>query len=137
MKKVFSYWLPDDETHFSKFMFRNDKAGLPAEYQRDVREKAFQHVTKFDVSIDIGANLGLWSQTLEQKFKNNFSIEPIQEFEEYLKLNAPRSTIIQTALGSKPSNTTMTRDNDNFGKNKKIITNNLVKRILFLLWQQN
>ena len=85
MKKIYNYWLPNDESHFSKFMKRNADAGLPGEYQREVRNLALSYVTKFNVSIDIGANFGLWSQTLEQQFNKNFAVEPISEHCEFLK----------------------------------------------------
>jgi FkbM family methyltransferase len=118
MKKLFSYWLPDDEHHFSTFINRYAKWGEPTEYQYQVRNLALEFVSQFDVSIDIGANLGLWSQTLEQKFKQNYSIEPIEDFLEYLKLNAPASHIIQTALGSSSGFVRMSRDYQNYGKNQ-------------------
>lgn len=117
MKKLYTYWLPDEESHFSEFMNRYAKWGRPAEYQYEVRNQALTLVDKFDVSVDIGANLGLWSQSLEQRFQQNYCIEPIKEFVDYLQLNAPKSSIINTALGATPGTARMVRDFDNFGRN--------------------
>jgi FkbM family methyltransferase len=118
MKQLYNYWLPDDESHFSKFIKRNADAGLPAEYQEPVRTKALSHVSKFDVSIDIGANFGLWSYTLEKQFTKNFAIEPIQEHCDFLTLNAPNTTIFQTALGTTTGTIQMQRNFENYGKTR-------------------
>lgn len=117
MKKLYNYWLPDDETHFTAFLNRYAKWGRPAEYQQEVRDRALALIDRFYVSVDIGANLGLWSQSLEQRFQHNYCIEPITDFVQYLQLNAPRSHIINTALGAKSGCARMIRDPDNVGRN--------------------
>lgn len=118
MKKLYNYWLPDDETHFSKFIERNAKVGEPAEYQGPVRRMALSYVKQFNVSVDIGANFGLWSHTLEQQFKQNFAIEPVELHCEYLKINAPNTQIFQTALGTTSGTVMMQRFADNYGKTR-------------------
>lgn len=118
MKQLYNYWLPADESHFSKFIKRNANAGLPAEYQEPVRTKALDYVSKFDVSVDIGANFGLWSYTLEKQFTKNFAVEPIQEHCDFLKLNAPNTTIFQTALGNTTGTIQMQRNFENYGKTR-------------------
>lgn len=118
MKQFHNYWLPDDESHFSKFIERNAKVGEPAEYQGPVRRLALSHVTQFGISVDIGANFGLWSHTLEQKFKHNFAVEPVPMHCEYLKLNAPATTVYQTALGTESGGVLMQRFPDNYGKTR-------------------
>ena len=118
MKKCYSYWLPDNEHHFIEFLSRYAKWGEPIEYQYQVRNKAMQWVKKFDISVDIGANLGLWSQSLEQKFAKNFAIEPIPSMIEYLRLNAPLSNILTTALGNTQGSVSMSCDPNNYGKNQ-------------------
>jgi len=115
MEKFYNYWLPNNESHFSKFIKRNADAGLPAEYQEPVRTLALGYVDKFDVSIDIGANFGLWSFILEKKFAKNFAIEPIADHCEFLKLNAPSTTIFQTALGTTIGTIQMQRNFENYG----------------------
>lgn len=117
MKRLYSYWLPDDENHFSEFLNRYAKWDRPAEYQYEVRNRALELVNNFGISVDIGANLGLWSQSLEQRFQQNYAIEPITEFVEFLRLNAPRSTIINTAVGATTGTVRMIRDLDNVGRN--------------------
>jgi FkbM family methyltransferase len=112
MKNCHGYWLPDDESHFSKFIERNNGAG----YQENIRELALSYVDKFDVSLDIGANFGLWSYTLEKRFAKNFAIEPIPEHCEYLKLNAPLTEVHQVALGNSAGVFRMKRDFENYGK---------------------
>jgi len=118
MKQLYSYWLPDNESHFSKFIERNARAGCPPEYQEPVRTRALGYVKNKNISIDIGANFGLWSQSLEKAFIKNFAIEPIDLHCEYLKLNAPHTVIHQTALGEKEGTITMKRDTDNYGKTR-------------------
>jgi FkbM family methyltransferase len=118
MKQLHNYWLPDDEDHFSKFIERNAKVGEPAEYQGPVRRLALSYVKQFRVSVDIGANFGLWSHTLEQQFKQNFAIEPIELHCEYLKINAPATKIFHTALGAEAGTVMMQRFPDNYGKTR-------------------
>lgn len=117
MKKLYTYWLPNDENHFSQFINRYAKWGRPAEYQYEVRNRALELVDNFGISVDIGANLGLWSQSLESRFQQNIAIEPITEFLDYLRLNAPRSRIINTALGASTGTARMIRDFNNIGRN--------------------
>jgi FkbM family methyltransferase len=112
MKNCHGYWLPDDEEHFSKFIIRNNGAG----YQENIRNLALSYVDKFNVSVDIGANFGLWSHSLEKKFKSNYAIEPIDDHCEYLKINAPTTSIHQCALGNKSGVLKMQRDFENYGK---------------------
>jgi len=118
MKQFHNYWLPDDESHFSKFIERNAKVGEPAEYQGPVRRLALGYVSTFGVSVDIGANFGLCSHTLEQKFARNFAVEPVQLHCDYLKLNAPATQIFQTALGTETGTVMMQRFPDNYGKTR-------------------
>ena len=118
MKQLYNYWLPDDETHFSKFIERNAKVGEPPEYQGPVRRLALSHVKQFRVSVDIGANFGLWSHTLEQQFGQNFAVEPIELHCEYLKINAPATQIFHTALGTESGTVMMQRFPDNYGKTR-------------------
>lgn len=112
MKNCYGYWLPDDESHFSKFIERNNGAG----YQENIRTLALSYVDNFNVSIDIGANFGLWSYTLEKRFAKNIAIEPIAEHCEYLKLNAPLTDVYQVALGDKSGVLKMKRNFENYGK---------------------
>ena len=118
MKKLYNYWLPDNENHFSKFIQRNADAGQPAEYQEPVRSKALSYVDKKIISVDIGANFGLWSHSLERAFMENFAIEPIDLHCKFLKINAPCTTVIQTALGSENGTIRMKRNTENYGKTR-------------------
>lgn len=118
MKQLHQYWLPDDESHFSKFIERNAKVGEPAEYQGPVRRLALSLVDHFRVSVDIGANFGLWSHTLEQQFSQNYAVEPIEMHCDYLKLNAPATHILHTALGSESGTLLMQTFPDNYGKTR-------------------
>lgn len=45
------------------------------DYQKDQLLKALQYVKKFDVAIDAGANYGLMSYHLSQRFKNVYAFE--------------------------------------------------------------
>lgn len=64
--------FPDIDSHFK------DTVGeFPdCSYQQGALDAALKYVKKFDVAIDIGANIGLQSVRLAQKFKQIHSFEP-------------------------------------------------------------
>jgi FkbM family methyltransferase len=64
--------FPDIDSHF-----RDSVGEFPeTTYQQEALDTAFKYVKKFDVAIDAGANIGLQSVRLAQKFYQVHSFEP-------------------------------------------------------------
>jgi len=89
MYQAHGWWFADQDTHFAHMIDKNIKKGGPATYQEPVRRKSFGYVNRFGVAIDIGANVGLWSRDLAQRFERVIAIEPVATFTECLKKNVP------------------------------------------------
>lgn len=118
MKQVYNYWLPDTDTHFERMITKRISQGGPAEYQDDVRDEAYKYVKDFDVAIDVGANVGLWTVPLSKKFNKVISFEPMEQVWKCLQENTKNcdNVILQNfALGSETKNVAMTYDPDNTG----------------------
>ena len=118
MKKVHNYYLPDTDTHFEKMINKRISQGGPAEYQDDVRDEAFKYVKEFNTAIDVGANVGLWTVPLSQKFNKVISFEPMAQVYECLLENTKGidNVILNNfALGSEQKNVDMTYDPSNTG----------------------
>ena len=69
MKLVNNWFLPDWDNHFHKTM----KGGV---YQKKQRDLALYYVKDWDIAIDIGANVGLWTKDLCEKFRFVWAFEP-------------------------------------------------------------
>ena len=59
MKKIYNYWLPSTDDHFERLIKKRINAGGPAEYQDDVRTKAYQFVKNFDVADPMNLEMKL------------------------------------------------------------------------------
>ena len=46
-------------------------------YQQSHRDYVLEFVDKFDVAIDVGANVGFWSKDFCRKFKKVWAFEPL------------------------------------------------------------
>ena len=118
MKKVHNYWMPDSDNHFERMINKRISQGGPAEYQDDVREEAYKYVQEFNTAVDVGANVGLWTVPLSQKFNKVISFEPMAQVYECLLENTKGvdNVILNNfALGSEQKNVDMTYDPNNTG----------------------
>ena len=117
MKKVFEYWMPDTDEHFERLIAKRVKKGGPPQYQDDTRAEAYKHVTDFDIAIDVGANVGLWSKHLVEKFDRVIAFEPLEQVYSCLELNCANLPVElhKHALGSTNDKVTMTYDSENTG----------------------
>ena len=117
MKLVYNYWMPDTDTHFERLITKRVKNGGPAQYQDDVREIAYQYVTDFSLAVDVGANVGLWSRPLTEKFKRIVAFEPMPQVLKCLKLNVQNLPveINEFALSNASGNIDMVYDSENTG----------------------
>ena len=46
MKQVYNYWMPNTDNHFERLIAKRIKNGGPAQYQDDVREVAYNLLSK-------------------------------------------------------------------------------------------
>ena len=96
MKKINDMYFPLWCNHFENRF--NDNIG----YQEEQRNRALAHVKEFEIAVDCGAHVGLWSRDLSKFFNKLYSFEPAIEFYECLKKNiiSDNTTIYNLALGS-------------------------------------
>lgn len=96
MKKIHNFYFPDWDTHFQDFF--NINTG----YQEAQRNRALAHVNQFEIAVDCGAHIGLWSRDLENYFDKLYCFEPVKEFFNCLKINIKNKNteLYNQALGN-------------------------------------
>jgi 23S rRNA U2552 (ribose-2'-O)-methylase RlmE/FtsJ len=80
----FDWCLPDSDTHFAEMLSIN------SEYQFKIKNiiLEYAHLLNFENTIDVGANIGLWSRWLSQQGAKNIDcFEPIAKNLECLRKN--------------------------------------------------
>lgn len=97
MKLVRSWYLPDEEQHLEEWINRE------GDYQTPHRANALRYVKNWDVAVDIGAHVGLWSREFTEKFGHVIAFEPVQEHRDCYVKNVPKEnyTLHPVALGEK------------------------------------
>ena len=118
MKKVHNYFLPDSDIHFERMINKRIAQGGPPEYQDDVRDEAYKYVNDFDICVDVGANVGLWTVPLSKEFNKVIAFEPMQQVYECLLENTKElnNVILNNfALGSESKNLNMVFNPENTG----------------------
>tara|TARA_B100000900_G_scaffold362995_1_gene336664 strand:+ start:51 stop:701 length:651 start_codon:yes stop_codon:yes gene_type:complete len=75
-----SWSIPKWDNHFNSRI----KKG---EYQKNQRDFALGFVEDWDIAIDIGANIGLWTKPLCEKFRFVWAFEPSRENWEHCHKN--------------------------------------------------
>lgn len=75
-----SWSIPDWDNHFHKQMKDGD-------YQQEHRDFALGYVKEWDIAIDIGANIGLWTKDLCKRFRFVWAFEPSRENWEHCHKN--------------------------------------------------
>ena len=112
MKNRSGWWLPDYDTHFEKHI-------VEGSYQKASRDITFEYVKDFNVqAIDVGANVGLWTKPLCEKFTHVHSFEPFDDNRECLQKNVTTNnyTLYDVALGSEQKeNQSLYSSNKNCG----------------------
>ncbi len=76
MKDVKGWQLPEWDNHYEKMLKEYDGKW---EYQKPQRDYSLSFVKNWNVALDIGGNIGFWSQDLCRKFKSVWAFEPHQE----------------------------------------------------------
>ena len=97
MKKIKDYFIPDEDKSYDQYLAEYDH------YQEAQRNRALAQVNNWNLAIDIGANIGLWSRDLTNYFDKTICFEPNSNCIEYLKKNITieKAIIYNHALGSK------------------------------------
>ena len=97
MKKNKSYYIPKEDKSYKIYFSKFDH------YQEVQRNRALAQVNKWNLAIDIGANIGLWSRDLTNFFHKTFCFEPNSNCIKYLKKNITieKAIIYNHGLGSK------------------------------------
>lgn len=73
MKNVKGWFLPEHDTHYEPMMKEYDGKW---EYQKDTRDFSLSFVKNWGIALDIGGNIGYWSQDLCKKFRTVWAWEP-------------------------------------------------------------
>lgn len=117
MYQSHGWWFPDGDTHFVQHFAKLAKKGKPPVYQAFQRRKSTMLASHRRVALDIGANVGLWSRELCDRFDKVIAFEPVQEFVDCLKLNVPNDNleIKQFALGNEDTMINMVITEHNTG----------------------
>jgi len=118
MKQVYNYWMPDSDNHFERLIKKRISQGGPAEYQDLIRTAAYEHITDYDLCIDVGANVGLFTVPLSTKFKKIIAFEPVDQVYECLERNTQDLNVElrKYALGNANSTIDIEIVNDNTGQ---------------------
>ena len=97
MKKIKSYYIPKEDKDYEIYFSKHDH------YQEAQRNRALAQVNKWNLAIDIGANIGLWSKDLTNFFLKTICFEPNKNCIKFLKKNIiiEKAIIYNYALGSK------------------------------------
>lgn len=113
MKVWEGIYLPESETHLLDWMraVKHYVDGKPT-YQYNKYNECKKLLTNKRRAIDIGGNLGLWSRVMTLDFDVVEAFEPVSEYCEYFRLNAPKANLYNVALSDEEIVVTMARATD-------------------------
>lgn len=97
MQQVAGVFLPDGERHMPDYLRRSGGG-----YQAHHFQRALEFVGGWNVAIDIGAHVGLWSRGLVQRFSRVIAFEPLAPLRACLERNvsSDRLQVVPMALGN-------------------------------------
>ena len=95
MKIINGYFLPEEENQYESYFKHYEN------YQEEQRNRALSYVKNFDLAVDIGANLGLWTKDLTNYFDKTICFEPNSFCIDYLKknINLNKAIIYNCVIG--------------------------------------
>ena len=73
-------WIPDDD----------DWVNWSGDYEQAQFNDVMPHISKWDVALDVGAHVGIWSTRLAERFKRVIAFEPVPKHIECWKQNMSR-----------------------------------------------
>lgn len=117
MYQSHGWWFPDQDTHFAEMLGKNISKGGGPVYQEPVRRKSIELCSQRGVALDIGANVGLWSRDLTEKFQQVIAFEPVATFRDCLLKNvtALNFEVRACALGDQDTTINMIITAENTG----------------------
>lgn len=117
MYQSHGWWFPDQDTHFAEMLGKNIQKGGGPVYQQPVRKASIDLCQSRKLALDIGANVGLWSRELCDKFDHVIAFEPVADFRECLLKNvtAPNFEVRACALGDQDTQINMIITAENTG----------------------
>ena len=83
-------WIPDDD----------DWINWSGDYEQAQFNDVMPHISKWDVALDVGAHVGIWSTRLAQKFKRVIAFEPVPKHIECWKRNMSKFISEQSEWGN-------------------------------------
>ena len=115
MRQYRNIWFPDDDGTLTKAL----KARLDSEpvYRGDRLEEALKYVKRFDLAVDCGANVGMWTVELAKRFKHVIAFEADPMNAECLTRNTAQLknvSVINQALGETPGRAALDRRKGHF-----------------------
>jgi len=101
-------YLPENETHLVDWMkaVKHYVDGKPT-YQYSKYAECLKIIKDRRTAIDVGGNLGLWSRVMCLDFTNVNAFEPVTDYCEYFKKNAPNAILHNVALSDEEMVITM------------------------------
>jgi FkbM family methyltransferase len=95
-------WFPNGDGEQFRH-YRLDEDGVWT-YQHHKFKHAMQHCLKFEVAVDAGAHIGMWSRMLIKRFQHILAFEPVPEYCECFGQNvrSPNVQLFKMALGANP-----------------------------------
>ncbi len=112
MKQIAGIYLPDGETEMPRYLMAS--GGV---YQITQLNRSLEFVPTWDLAIDIGAHVGLWSKFLVQKFRRVLAFEPMAPMRACLEKNvtSERLQIVPLALGNRHGAVSFSYDENHTG----------------------
>ena len=83
-------WIPDDD----------DWITWGGDFEQGEFNDVMPHISKWDVALDVGAHVGIWSTRLAQKFKKVYAFEPVPKHIECWKQNMSKFINEQSEWGN-------------------------------------
>lgn len=109
-----------DDVHFLRL---GDALG---DYQQKVRDAAYRHVTTWQVAIDVGGHIGIFSRDFASRFRTVHAFEPMPYNRRCLELNAaPNLVIHPCGLGDRAGTAEMRYNWKNSGGSEVIDPGNV------------
>ena len=112
MKQVCGVFLPDGEKHMPDYL-----RGSAGQYQNAQLLRALEFVASWQLAVDIGAHVGLWSKVFVQRFAAVVAFEPLAPLRACLERNvvSNRLQIVPMALGNEHGSVSFDYDESHTG----------------------